>query len=60
MSESSKQNNLLVIIGGSESRETVPENDLLDETVTLLLLLADQSEVEGDDPKLEDVEQPVH
>ena len=37
-------------------RGTVPENDPLDETATLLLLLlANRSEVEGDDPELVDM-----
>ena len=51
----SKQNCLLVVTGVSGGGGTVPKNDPLDETATLLLLLllADGSEVKGDDPELE-------
>ena len=50
-----KQNCPLVVTGVSGSGGTVPENDPLDETaILLLLLLADGSEVKGDDPELED------
>ena len=43
-----------MVTGVSGGGGTVLENDPLDETATqLLLLLADGSEVEGDDPELE-------
>ena len=52
---SSKRNCPLVVTGVSGGGGTVPENDPLDETaILLLLLLADGSEVKGDDPELED------
>ena len=55
MSASSKLNCSLVT-GASGGGGTIPENDSLNETATLLLLLlADWSEVEGDDPELENM-----
>ena len=45
----------LVVTGVSGGGGTVPENDPLNETaILLLLLLADGSEVKGDDPELQD------